>query len=374
MKRNASHFISPGLTKRTKVEDDFSLQALKEKIDNINYYIKMRSYKKYVMNHFNGLLDYLDENFLKNIFVNLGKTISIRELIKNLLIQCYPFYLSESIAKNDLSWCDCGNAAVGSRIIYILWQLDEISKLYPNKNDLLVHTEFGEHRCLQTYLFCYGLTFLGYKRVIINVVGMSDYCIYNAAILIRKLSFFNKNFIFNIYPNGIKNLLNDIKKGRVIKSNSFSMVDAEMVMKRIDQSDNNNYINKMNFIKINIAGEIKFKIFIREYDFALIESNKEDDPLALMLEGVVNDVYSRYFNKEAGNYFKAILILEIYRNLNNKCFFEVELFEDEYKMFDDFYYLIKKAKQDNPIIFCLQGNMVKKYKDSFLSANQTVLF
>jgi len=120
-----------------------------------------------------------------------------------------------------LNWCNCPNAQRDKRIFLVFCQLNQILSNYPDKQAFFVHTSFAEGDLLQSYLLIRGLCCLGYKRIILNVIGPSIKQ-ENVEMFKKYIQLFFPDVAFYLfYYLHAKNALS-----ANIKSHSFDLVDV----------------------------------------------------------------------------------------------------------------------------------------------------
>ena len=163
-----------------------------------------------------------EEEELKRNFSLFRETFSITNLLKILLEE---YREKEKVFK----WCSkCGKAKKEARFALILDQLSYFLR-FLNQEKQVVHTEFGEEGCFQIYLLTVGLLNIGYKKIELNLIGLSKDLKKYGELAQEKLSILanekNATVRVNIYANGVQEYIDRVGKEEAPRSHSFGMVD-----------------------------------------------------------------------------------------------------------------------------------------------------
>ena len=157
------------------------------------------------------------------------------------------------------TWCRCKNALSPLRYMIILMQVKSILEKYPPKTTKqLVHTSFAEQGLLQTYCLIYVLGRLGYRDIVVNVIGneitqsvagkitatafsstssVMDMQEKNTSTAIQAgfssiTTAANCNITIAIYKSAY-DYINEVQRGQVPRSMSFDMIDSGVGLKQI---------------------------------------------------------------------------------------------------------------------------------------------
>lgn len=122
------------------------------------------------------VIEQINDEKLNEVLPHLSQHYNVKELIKIFL---------EEEKKHDLQYCGCENAPFGKRIVYALKLLNAIVEQYPNKDNLLVHTEFAGEAGFQDFIHALGLLLLGYKKIIFNIININ---LFNTAKMKEKIT------------------------------------------------------------------------------------------------------------------------------------------------------------------------------------------
>lgn len=343
--------INPNLERlSTSIEDlKISLEAEDENFQKILSQIQPTQFEK--------LRENLDSN-------NSG----IEKLINRLLNQANK--------KNDLGldWCVCQLATTTQRILLILNQLNDILTAYPQdtkSTNPIVHVEFGEEGCLQSYLLVLGLVKIGYKNINIILISTQKFLTFDK--FIKAIQDLNTkegtNILVKTYTNGHTDYIKDVRAKKanpkfILKANSFGMVDPLVGLtflahikkqnlsisisnmeKELTPGDN---IKKANLLECSKQG--KQAITLNLFSNYIPTSN----PTTEEFNSVVT-----YKNDNTSN--KKLALQNMYRllpSLQTIILKENSLLAQS----EDFLSTVKSARTDNSaVIYTLVENNIKKY-------------
>lgn len=213
----------------------------------------------------------LDVEKLEGKFPKLVSKLNVQDLFKEL-VDKMVIVKDKLKVQHPLSYCGCGDASSGNRLIFVLRFLDAVFERYPpeqfSAEKPFVHTEFGEEGGMQTYLHVYGLWRVGYKNIICNVITLGA----DPVVKIKSNLESKENVVFKFYKNGVDDYIND---AQAQKSHSFAAVDVECDIKQVG----------------DVSGDIKMK-----KDFAkLINTKKaDDDPVIMVLKKDTKRYFGEY--------------------------------------------------------------------------------
>lgn len=114
----------------------------------------------------------LDVQTVNKLLIMLKKEIN--KLITNQRPLYGTFNITNLFCTKEFQWCLVHPDACPTptqRIELIIRQVNAIAKAYPNKEEPLVHCTVAEESFLQTYLLIKALEFVGYKNLVLVVIG-----------------------------------------------------------------------------------------------------------------------------------------------------------------------------------------------------------
>ncbi len=288
---------------------------------------------------------------------------SIEKLLKELFIR--------STLKKDLGldWCACPLAPVDQRLLLILNQLNDIVALNPQPTTPLVHVEFGEEGCLQTYLLVLGLIKIGYKNINVILINIQNFPQFDN--LIKEAKNLNTkqktNIKVKVYTKGFAEYTQELQKTtpqKQLRAHSFGMVDPLIYSTFLA------YVKKQGTgvdIK-NVEPEKTTNANIKKTN--LFECFKQGKPPVIVklfqsYTPIINQITPEFNNiivyQNDSTYNKKIALEKIFHSLpsiNSIVIKENTLLTQN----EDFLSTIKNTRINNtPVIYTLIENKIMKY-------------
>jgi hypothetical protein len=288
---------------------------------------------------------------------------SMEKLLKELFIK--------STLKSDLGldWCACPLAPTDQRLLLILNQLNEIAALNPQPTTPIVHVEFGEEGCLQTYLLVLGLIKIGYKKINVILINTQNFPQFdNFTKETKNLNTKEKTDIkVKVYSKGCSEYIKEVQKAtskNQLRAHSFGMVDPVVYstflafVKKQDTGIDIKNAEPEKTAGANIKKTNLFECFKQGKPPVIIKLFQNYLPIANPLTPEFNAVIT-YQNDSVYN--KKLALEKIFRSLlgiNSIVIKENSLLTQN----EDFLSVIKNTRINNtPVVYTLIENKIIKY-------------